>query len=131
LSLSGRSQESGYLSMKKIQLIACMTMILILSAASSFALDVGNGRIQKGDTTWEVRTVLTDNGGKVIGKEIGGADRSSGYYSSDGGRDYVANSKPVERWIVSVPKADGGISCYELTFIGLILEKIGPRTECK
>jgi hypothetical protein len=108
-----------------------MIMILILPAAASIALHVGNGRIEKGDTLWEVRTVLTDNGGKVIGKELGGADRSSGYYTSDGGRDYVANSKPVERWVVSVPKADGSPSCHELTFVGLILEKIGPGTECK
>ena len=106
-------------------------MILILTAASPIALHIGKGRIEKGDTLWEVRTVLTDNGGKFIGKETGEADRSSGYYSSDGGRDYVAKSKPVERWTVSVPNADGGLSCHELTFIGLILEKIGPGTECR
>jgi len=117
--------------MKKLLLyIYLIILLLVLSANPAIALKCGNDLIQVGDTTWEVRTALTNNGGKIIGKENAGTHRSSGYYTPDG-MDYIANSEPIEKWFISVPDEPGKPYCYELTFIGSILKKIGSAIECK
>ena len=118
--------------MKKLLLnMYLIILLLLLSSNPAIALKCGNDLIQVGDTTWEVRTALTNNGGKITGNENAGTHRSSGFYTSDGGRDYISNSKPIEKWFISVPSEFGKPSCYELTFIGLILKKIGSAIECK
>ena len=105
--------------------------LLALSVNSAIALTCGNDLIQVGDTAWEVRNALTNNGGKIIGNEKAGMHRASGYYTPDGGRDYISNSEPIEKWFISVPSGNGMPYCYELTFIGSILKKIGSGAECK
>ncbi|MFO7667010.1 MAG: hypothetical protein R6V76_10355 [Desulfobacterales bacterium] len=118
--------------MKKLLLyIYLIIFLLALSVNSAIALKCGNDLIQVGDTTWEVRTALTNNGGKIIGNEKAGTHRTSGYYTLDGGRDYISNSEPIEKWFISIPGENGSPYCYELTFIGPILKKIGSGAECK
>jgi len=111
--------------------INLIILLPVLSANAANALKCGNDVIQVGDTTWEVRSALTNNGGKIIGKENAGTQSTSGYYTPDGGRDYISNVEKVDKWIISVPGGDGVPSCYELTFIGPILKKIGSVAECK
>jgi len=118
--------------MKKLPLYFYLIMLsLVLSANPAIALKCGNDLIQVGDTTWEVRTALTNNSGKIIGTEKTGTHRTSGFYTPDGGRDYISNSEPIEKWFISVSSGDGAPSCYELTFIGSILKKIRSGVECK
>ena len=118
--------------MKKLLLYIYLTiLLLILSANPAIALKCGNDLIQVGDTTWEVRTALTNNGGKIIGKENTGIYRAPGYYTPDGGRDYISNSESIEKWFISVPDGSGSPVCCELTFVGSILKKIGTGGECK
>lgn len=118
--------------MKKLLLyIYLIILLLVLSANPAIALKCGNDLIQVGDTTWEVRTALTNNGWKIIGNENAGTHRTSGFYTPDGGRDYISKSEPIEKWFISVPGETGKPYCHELTFIGLILKKIGSGAECK
>jgi len=118
--------------MKKLPLyISLIILMTVLSANPANAIKCGNDMIQVGDTTWEVRSALTNNGGKIIGKENAGTKSTSGYYTPDGGRDYISNAEKVEKWLISVPGGEGVPSCYELTFVGSILKKIGSGAECK
>ena len=116
---------------KSLLYINLAIILTVLSVNPAIALKCGNDQIQEGDTTWEVRTALTNNGGKITGKETPGAHRSSGYYTSDGGRDYISKSEPIEKWLISVPGEFDRPSCHELTFIGSVLKKIVSGIECK
>lgn len=118
--------------MKKLLLyIYFIILLLVLSANPAIALKCGNDLIREGDTTWEVRTMLTNNGGKIIGKENAGVKRAPENYASDTGGADLSNAKLIEKWFISVPGGFGRPSCYELTFIGSILKKIGSGVECK
>ena len=117
--------------MKKLLLyIYLIILLLILSANPAIALKCGNELIQVGDTTWEVRTALTNNGGKIIGKENKGVKRAPDNFDSDAGGADISNAKKIEKWFISLPGGSGGPLCYELTFIGSILKKIGSGVEC-
>ena len=118
--------------MKKLLLyIYLIILLLVLSANPAIALKCGNDLIQEGDTTWEVRATLTNNGGKVIGKESMGVQRAPENYASDTGGADISNAKKIEKWFISVPGGFGSPYCYELTFIGSVLKKIGSGVECK
>ena len=116
--------------MKKLLLYVYLIILLsVLSANPAIALKCGNDLIQEGDTTWEVRTVLTNNGGKIIGKEYKGLKRDPDNYNSDSGGG-ISNEKKIEKWIISLPGGSGKPLCCDLTFIGPILKKIGSVVEC-
>jgi len=116
---------------KKILLYIYLIILLsVLSENPAIALKCGNDQIQEGDTTWEVRTVLTNNGGKIIGKEYTGLKRAPENYASDTGGADISNAKKIEKWFISLPGGSGGPLCYELTFIGPVLKKIGSGVEC-
>jgi len=119
--------------MKKLLLYIYLIMLLLaLSANPAIALKCGNDLIQEGDTTWEVRTALTNNGWKIIGKENAGINRTSESHTlNDTGRGDISNAKLIEKWFVSIPGESGRPYCCELTFIGSILKKIGSGVECK
>jgi hypothetical protein len=115
----------------KLLLYIFLILILsVLSANPAIALKCGNDLIQEGDTTWEVRTVLTNNGGKIIEKGYSGLKRAPDNFFSDAGGADISNAKKIEKWFISLPCGSGGPLCYELTFIGPILKKIGSGVEC-
>lgn len=117
--------------MKKLLLYVYLIILLsVLSANTAIALKCGNDLIQEGDTTWEVRTVLTNNGGKIIGKEYTGLKRAPDNFTSETGVADISNAKKIEKWFISLPGEAGRPLCYELTFIGPILKKIRSGVEC-
>ena len=104
--------------MKKLLLyIYLIILLLVLSANPAIALKCGNDLIQEGDTTWEVRTMLTNNGGKIIGKEYSGLKRAPDNFDSDAGGADISNAKKIEKWFISLPCGSGGPLCYELTLM--------------
>lgn len=119
-------------------------ILLILSASPALALRCGNDLINIGDTTMGVMVTLKNNGGEILLKEdLGG--KSNGYISSRAKGhqtpkgSYVVRSKTsydsktelIQKWYIKAPAGYGNPYCYELTFVGSVLNEIGDGVECK
>ncbi len=115
--------------MKKLPIYVFLMILLSgLGANPAIALRCGNNLIREGDSASEVRIILKNNGGEIIEKTHSGARGSKAVNSKT---KVHSASHSVEKWFVRAPSGYGRPYCYELTFVGSILEEIGTGIECK
>ncbi|MBU1055981.1 MAG: DUF2845 domain-containing protein [Proteobacteria bacterium] len=113
--------------MNKFLICIYPILLLALTANTAIALRCGNDLIREGDTASEVRITLKNNGGEIIEKSYFTTKTKISKKSKK--KKYTSHT--VEKWFVKTPSGYGHPYCYELTFEGSVLEKIGHGVECE